>query len=122
MPSARLAHRGVRGAAPYRALINLAYRWRIPGVTRIPVRGGRHWLQSSDPVRYDPMSDSDLIDLCLSHGRDEASPDLASLGPKDHRNACKARGAADRRQTHTSSLKPSAGGSICRTGHETTRP
>ena len=33
---------GVRSAPAYNALINLAYRWFEPGVTRRPVAGGRH--------------------------------------------------------------------------------
>lgn len=62
-----LAEWGVRGAAPYRAIINLAFRWHQPGRTRIPVKGkGRpFWVQSSDPRRYEPLSDESLIRLCF---------------------------------------------------------
>ena len=54
---------GVRSAAAYNALLNLAYRWFVPGVTRYPVRGGRHWLQSQDPERYPELSDADVVNI-----------------------------------------------------------
>ena len=62
-----LAVWGVRGAAPYRALINLSFRWHQPGRTRIPVHkhGRRIWIQSNDPRRYEPLSDEELIRLCF---------------------------------------------------------
>lgn len=63
-----LAEWGVRGAAPYRALINLSFRWHEPGRTRIPIQSGRHiqtWVQSQDPNRYDRLTDEELIRLCF---------------------------------------------------------
>ena len=31
---------GVQSGPAYSALLNLAYRWWVPGITRIPARGG----------------------------------------------------------------------------------
>ena len=44
----------------YRAKIGLAYHWHQPGVTRVPVRGGKHWQQVEDVERY-PLATSDLL-------------------------------------------------------------
>ena len=51
---------GAKSAPAYSALLNLAYRWFDPGVTRHPVRGG-HWLQAQDPERYPALSDADVV-------------------------------------------------------------
>ena len=51
---------GARSAPAYHALLNLAYRWFDPGVTRHPVGGG-HWLQVQDPERYPALSDADVV-------------------------------------------------------------
>ena len=51
---------GVKSAPAYTALLNLAYRWFDPGVTRHPVPGG-HWLQVQDPKRYPALSDADVV-------------------------------------------------------------
>ena len=51
---------GAKSAPAYSALLNLAYRWFDPGVTRHPVRGG-HWLQAQDPERYPALSDTDVV-------------------------------------------------------------
>ena len=64
----RLRHWGARSATAYRAMIGLAYRWHQPGVTRYPVRGGKHWLQSHDPTRYEPLSNSQAVGLCYPAG------------------------------------------------------
>ena len=58
-----LADWGVRDAAAYRGLLNLAYRWHDPGVTRHPVGGGQHWIQSQDPERYPDYFDDDLVEI-----------------------------------------------------------
>ena len=59
-----LADWGVRDAAAYRGLLNLAYRWHDPGVTRHPVgKGRRHWIQSQDPERYPELFDDDLVEI-----------------------------------------------------------
>ena len=64
--SPNLAQWGVQAAAPYRALIGLAYRWWHPGVTRYPVRRGQHWLQRQDPNAYgNPLTDAEAIALCF---------------------------------------------------------
>ena len=41
-------------------MLNLAYRWFDPGVTRHPVPGGR-WVQVQDPKRYPALSDADVV-------------------------------------------------------------
>lgn len=61
--TSQLAKWGVRSAPAYRALLNLAYRWHVPSVTRYPVAGGRHWVQAEKPDRYDPVSDRELVKL-----------------------------------------------------------
>ena len=63
--SPRLPLWGVRDARAYRALIGLAFRWHNPGVTRVPVRQGKHWLQTQDANRYERLTDDDVIDLCF---------------------------------------------------------
>ena len=60
--SPRLPFYGVKSGAAYRALLNLAYWWFEPGVTRIPARGG-HWLQVNDPKRYRRMTAQDRVDI-----------------------------------------------------------
>ena len=56
---------GVKSAPAYRLLINLAYQWHNPGVTKIPVgKGkGRHWIQVDDPGRYPVINDTALVAL-----------------------------------------------------------
>ena len=56
---------GVKSAPAYRLLINLAYQWHNPGVTKIPVGKGkaRRWVQVDDPERYPTITDADLVFL-----------------------------------------------------------
>ena len=56
---------GVKSAPAYRLLINLAYQWHNPGVTKIPIGRGkaRHWVQVDDPERYPIITDTDLVGL-----------------------------------------------------------
>lgn len=56
---------GVKSAPAYRLLINLAYQWHNPGVTKIPIGRGkaRHWVQVDDPERYPIITDDDLVFL-----------------------------------------------------------
>ena len=56
---------GVKSAPAYRLLINLAYQWHNPGVTKIPIGRGkaRHWVQVDDPERYPVIADDDLVFL-----------------------------------------------------------
>ena len=56
---------GVKSAPAYRLLINLAYQWHNPGVTKVPVgKGkGRHWIQVDDPDRYPVINDAELVGL-----------------------------------------------------------
>ena len=56
---------GVKSAPAYRLLINLAYQWHNPGVTKVPVgKGkGRHWVQVDDPDRYPVINDAELVGL-----------------------------------------------------------
>ena len=61
--SPNLNRYGVQSAPLYRGLLNLAYLWFNPGVTRFPVRGGKHHLQMEDPERYPTKTDNLLIEL-----------------------------------------------------------
>ena len=65
--SNRLRHWGVRSAAAYRLLLNLAYRWWEPGKTHYPVGRGqrRHWLRVDDPKRYEPLGDDELVAMAF---------------------------------------------------------
>ena len=67
--SDRLRLWGLRSGPAYRLLINLAYQWHRPGVTKIPLRRGkpRHWVQVNDPDRYPYISDQDLVMLASRH-------------------------------------------------------
>ena len=66
----RLRYWGRKSEVAYRAMLGLAYRWFVPGVTRIPAnRRKSHWLQSHEPDRYDPLSDDELIELCFPTSR-----------------------------------------------------
>ena len=58
---------GIKSAAGYRALLNLAYRWFEPGRTHFPVGRGRrrYWTQVSDPERYPPLTEDEIIALCF---------------------------------------------------------
>ena len=58
---------GVKSAPAYRLLINLAYQWHNPGVTKIPIGKGkaRHWVQVDDPGHYPVITDSDLVSLAF---------------------------------------------------------
>ena len=51
---------GAKSAPAYTAMLNLAYRWFEPGVTRLPVPGG-HWIQVQDPKQYPALSDADVV-------------------------------------------------------------
>ena len=55
----------MKSAPAYRLLINLAYQWHNPGVTKIPIGKGKnqHWVQVDDPDRYTVISDNDLVAL-----------------------------------------------------------
>ena len=58
-----LAAWGVRSAPAYNALLNLAYRWWDPGVTRNPISKGYGWTQTNAPERYPELSDADLVNI-----------------------------------------------------------
>ena len=60
--SPKLGVWGAQSAPAYIAMLNLAYRWFNPGVTRLPV-GGRHWIQMQNPKRYPEMSDADVVSI-----------------------------------------------------------
>ena len=70
---------GARSAPAYHALLNLAYRWFDPGVTRHPV-GGRHWLQMQDPARYPALSDADVVAITRPLSARAARRNLAVEG------------------------------------------
>ena len=63
--TSRLAYFGTQSAPAYRALIGLAYRWFFPGITRVPSKDGRYWIQVEDPRRYPVVTDQDAIELCF---------------------------------------------------------
>jgi hypothetical protein len=58
---------GIKSAAGYRALLNLAYRWFEPGRTHFPVGRGRrrYWTQVNDPERYPTLAEDEIIALCF---------------------------------------------------------
>lgn len=66
--SDRLRYYGVRSAVAYRILLHLAYRWHNPGRTLVPVGGQgakrrQHWVRVFDPVRYDELTDDELVQM-----------------------------------------------------------
>ena len=70
---------GARSATAYNALLNLAYRWFDPGVTRLPLVRG-HWLQSKDPARYPELSDADVASITRPLSARAARRNLAAEG------------------------------------------
>ena len=71
---------GIKSAAGYRALLNLAYRWFEPGRTHFPVGKGRrrYWAQANDPERYPSLTDNELIALCFPTSTRSARRNLVS--------------------------------------------
>ena len=71
---------GIKSAAGYRALLNLAYRWFEPGRTHFPVGKGRRrfWAQANDPERYPGLTDNELIALCFPTSTRSARRNLLS--------------------------------------------
>ena len=71
---------GIKSAAGYRALLNLAYRWFEPGRTHFPVGKGRRrfWAQANDPERYPTLKDTELIALCFPTSTRSARRNLLS--------------------------------------------
>ena len=71
---------GIKSAAGYRALLNLAYRWFEPGRTHFPVGKGRRrfWAQANDPDRYPALTDDELIALCFPNSSRSARRNLLS--------------------------------------------
>ena len=71
---------GIKSAAGYRALLNLAYRWFEPGRTHFPVGKGRRrfWAQANDPERYPRLTDNELIALCFPTSTRSARRNLLS--------------------------------------------
>ena len=64
MVTPTLGWSGAKSAPAYNALLNLAFGWWDPGVTRHPVAGG-HWLQAQNPTRYPELSDGDVVAITL---------------------------------------------------------
>ena len=85
---------GTRSAPAYFALLNLAYRWFDPGVTRHPTRGG-HWLQAQDPERYPELSNADVVAITRPLSARTARRKTAAEGLGDVAGARGSRGAAD---------------------------
>ena len=71
---------GIKSAAGYRALLNLAYRWFEPGRTHYPVGRGRrrYWAQTNDPDRYQSFTENELIALCFPTSGRSARRNLVS--------------------------------------------
>ena len=71
---------GIKSAAGYRALLNLAYRWFEPGRTHFPIGKGRrrYWAQANDPDRYPSFTDGELITLCFPTSSRSARRNLVS--------------------------------------------
>ena len=71
---------GIKSAAGYRALLNLAYRWFEPGRTHYPVGRGRRrfWAQANDPDRYPALTENELIALCFPTSTRSARRNLVS--------------------------------------------
>ena len=71
---------GIKSAAGYRALLNLAYRWFEPGRTHFPVGKGRRrfWAQANDPERYPGLTDNELMALCFPTSTRTARRNLLS--------------------------------------------
>ena len=71
---------GIKSAAGYRALLNLAYRWFEPGRTHFPIGKGRrrYWAQTNDPDRYPCFTDGELITLCFPTSSRSARRNLVS--------------------------------------------
>ena len=61
--SPKLGEWGAKSAPAYTAMLNLAYRWFAPGVTRIPVGDRKHWVQLQDPQLYPALSDADVVSI-----------------------------------------------------------
>ena len=72
---------GAKSAPAYTAMLNLAYRWFEPGVTRLPVPGG-HWIQVQDPKRYPALSDADVVAITRPLSARAARRNLAVEGWK----------------------------------------
>ena len=70
---------GARSAPAYTALLNLAYRWFDPGVTRHRARGG-HWLQAHKPERYPELSNVDVVAITRPLAARAARRNLAIEG------------------------------------------
>ena len=81
--SPNLARYGARSAPLYRGLLNLSYHWFEPGRTRIPVRGGKHWVQAKDPRRYAKITDDLLVELFYPTSAQQAWRTLVSRAHKD---------------------------------------
>lgn len=54
---------GVRSGPAYNALLNLAYRWFEPGLTRRPVHGGKHWVPSTNAEDYPELTDVVVVSI-----------------------------------------------------------
>ena len=81
--SPNLARYGAKSAPLYRSLLNLSYHWFEPGRTRIPVRGGKHWVQAKDPRRYAKVTDDLLVELFYPTSAQQAWRTLVSRAHKD---------------------------------------
>lgn len=76
--SDNLRYWGVKSAAAYRALLNLAYQWFEPGRTHFPTGRGRRqvWLRSYDPDHYPEFNHEALISLCFPSSANQSRRNL----------------------------------------------
>ena len=78
--SPTLGEWGAKSAPAYTAMLNLAYRWFYPGVTRIPVGDRDHWVQLQDPKLYPALSDADVVAITRPLSARAARRNLAVEG------------------------------------------
>ena len=56
---------GAHSVTAWRLYLNLSAHWGQPGKLRMPVRGGRTWLQVNDPKRYPIIDDKQLVAMAF---------------------------------------------------------
>lgn len=61
---------GMKSAIKHRGLLNLAFRLFHPGKTSRPVRGGKFYIPSEDPARYDRLLTADGNPVSVAAARE----------------------------------------------------
>ena len=64
---------GASSGLAHRLLLNLAYAWYEPGRTHVPVgsRRRQYWVPVDDPIRYEELSDRDLVEMAFPAGSNQ---------------------------------------------------